>query len=158
MILLIAFSFSPACSGPDQVDLMLTENGTKLHRRGQNFYCQLQALGRKSQTLWDEVATDLEKGIPEDLPEDERKNMIAIRNAGLIRMFEAYPKLPMEVKERVDRAETEDQQIAAEMRMLNDSLRLFDRRVEQFLEEVKNLQPDSLESWQKRLIVYNCED
>ena len=86
------------------------------------------------------------KGIPNDLPPDERKNMIAIRNAGLIRMFEAYPKLPEPVRDRVDQAEMEDKEIALQMRIMNDSLRQFELEVEQFLQTVKMQLPDSVEN------------
>lgn len=158
MIILMALFSLSACNTADQTVQEMDERRGKLHQRGQTFYCELQALGRKSRQLWDTVARDLEAVIPEDLPKDERKNIIAIRNAGLIRMFEAYPRLPQEVKDRVDLAETEDQDIARQMRMMNDSLRHYDLKVDSFLREAKTLVPDSLESWQKRLIVYNCDD
>lgn len=158
LLLLATLYVVQSCSGTDPVDQLLDEQGQTLHQRGQGFYCELQALGRKSKVLWDVVAEDLEQGIPNDLPPDERKNMIAIRNAGLIRMFEAYPKLPEPVRDRVDQAEMEDKEIALQMRIMNDSLRQFELEVEQFLQTVKMQLPDSVENWQKRLIVYNCDE
>lgn len=157
VLLLIAQSLMMSCSADQEYQLM-AEQGFQLHQQGQAFYCELQDLGRKSQVLWDKVGRELEESIPEDLPKVERKNMIAIRNAGLIRMFEAYPSLPQTVKDQVDQAETDDQEIAGQMRVLNDSLRQFDRKIEAFLETVRNVEPDSLENWQKRLVVYNCKE
>lgn len=156
VLLLMALMLCQACNDSDQEELLLAERGRQLHLRGQSFYCELQALGKKSQDLWNTVAEDLERVIPHDLPEDERNNMIAIRNAGLIRMFEAYPALPQEVKDRVDVAEEDDKTLAGQMRMVNDSLRKYELEVEEFLNEVRKGPSDSVESWQKRLIIADC--
>lgn len=134
----------------------LAHRGAALQQRGQLFYCELQNLGMESKYLWDSVALALQAELPQNMPAKERKNMVDIRNAGLLRMFEAYDGLPAEVQDRIDRAEQEDQQLAGRMRALSDSLRQHDRALDQFLGTVKEQQPDSLQNWQKRLVFYPC--
>lgn len=138
----------------------ISRYGVQLHEledMGRSLHCGLEELGRESQLLWDSVAHNLQAQLPMDMPVEERKNMVEIRNAGLIRMFEAYPKLPPPVQQHVDKAEMRDQALASRMRALNDSLKQHDLAVSQFLENVRSQLPDSLPEWQGRLTIYSCD-
>lgn len=129
----------------------------ELQQKGRDLYCELEKLGMESRILWDSVAYQLEKSIPAEVPEEERQNMIAVRNAGLIRMFEAYPKLPPATQSNLEQAEQQDQEIAARMRRLNENIRKHDHQITSFLGSVQKNGIDSLRSWKKQMIDYKCD-
>lgn len=145
-----------SCGQGDQ-DVAFAQRGASLEESGVSLHCRLQQLGMQSRLLWDSLSHVLQQELPADIPARERKNMVEIRNAGLLRMFEAYPKLAPVVHDRVDQAEEEDQRLASRMRSLQDSLQQHEMSVGEFLEMVKEQQPQMLPQWQKRLTAYNCE-
>lgn len=75
--------------------------------------CQQKILQNKTQTLWDEVVQQLSNQLPGDMPKEERKNMLAVRNAALIRMFETYQNLDTSLQKIVTEAEEKDQDIVS---------------------------------------------
>lgn len=135
---------------------VLSEEVKQLEQGAGTLQCTLQRLGTESQALWDRVAGQLAQELPEELPEAERKNMIAVRNANLLRMFQTYPTLPAHLQAQVDEAEAEDQAIAERMKAVKDSLSVFEQRINALLTRASEQQPDSLKVWQQRMSEFEC--
>lgn len=134
----------------------LYEEVEQLEQGAGTLQCTLLRLGAESQALWDRVAGQLAQELPEELPEAERKNMIAVRNANLLRMFQTYPTLPDHLQAQVDEAEAEDRAIAERMKAVKDSLSVFEQRINALLTRASEQQPDSLKVWQQRLSEFEC--
>lgn len=93
--------------------LQLTEMSRKIE-------CQMEALQAQSEKLWDKTNSALEKALPDDVEAYEKSNMLKVRNADLIRMFESYNKLGDPIKAKVDLAEKMDFAMADSMRVLQE--------------------------------------
>lgn len=78
--------------------------------------CRRAALEATTRLSWDAVVEQLDARLPEDMPPAEKHNMLMVRNAGLIRMFETYRELPDSVQVLVTRAEQKDKEIVAALR------------------------------------------
>ncbi|SRR6056297_4164287 len=91
--------------------LLLTEQSRKIE-------CQMEALEAQSEQVWDKTNSALEKALPDDVEAYEKSNMLKVRNADLIRMFESYHKLGDPIKAKVDLAEKMDFAMADSMRVL----------------------------------------
>jgi len=93
--------------------------------------CQMDNLEETSSEMWDKTNRELEKALPIDIPEFEKSNMLKVRNADLLRMFETYQEMEGPIKAKVDLTEKMDFALADSMRVLqqkqqnlSDSIRL----------------------------------
>lgn len=75
--------------------------------------CRQATLELQSRSSWDGVVEQLDARLPVDMPAAEKNNMLMVRNATLIRMFETYHGLPDSVQALVAHAEQKDQEIVA---------------------------------------------
>ncbi len=102
-----------ACSGDD------TESRVEqISRDIKVLDCMRLSYFEEIESVWDSVERTMATELPEAIPLQERENMLNVRNAELIRMFESYAGLPGDVKSLVDYAETEDQRIVGEFQRL----------------------------------------
>ncbi|MBK8505793.1 MAG: hypothetical protein IPL46_28505 [Saprospiraceae bacterium] len=85
--------------------------------------CQLSRLEDSVETHWTSLNALLENHLPKDMPLEERRNMLAVKNAPLIRMFERYNNLTVEVKDAVDDAEQYDFQSALQVTQIRDEIK-----------------------------------
>ena len=98
--------------------------------------CEMEKLEMQAETMWDKTNLALEKALPEDIEDYEKSNMLKVRNADLIRMFETYESLDDPIKAKVDLTEKMDFAMADSMRILQqnqknllDSIRLHIREL-----------------------------
>lgn len=70
--------------------------------------CQLASMKDSITKEWDNINDILEKNLPEEMPEQEKINMIKVRNANLIRMFQSFDYLDESVKLTLDETEQRD--------------------------------------------------
>lgn len=93
-----------------------------LQREEQLIHQELDSLKLLIRAEWDSFNRKLEGALPETLPEDERRNMLHVRNAGLIRMFESFALTGDEVSMALDQTAALDEQLARRVVVLKDRL------------------------------------
>lgn len=81
------------------------QEGVRLQKQLIEAHCAMEQLNGESKQLWDTVVHVMDEQLPATMAADERRNMLKVRNASLIRMFEVYPRLPDGVQHQVDEAE-----------------------------------------------------
>jgi hypothetical protein len=85
------------------------------------------------------------------MPADERRNMLQVRNAGLIRMFMVFDSLPAPLQALVEHAGIRDSLIGAEMRRKQDTLLRYERRVDSLLLHLQKHAPAAYLTETKKL-------
>jgi hypothetical protein len=119
--------------------------------------CHLQSLHASSVALWDSVNVALNAELPPEISADEKRNLLAVRNSGLIQMFEIYPKLDAGTQEMVAAAGARDSTYAAEMRRAHDSLEVREASFRKLLMEWEETDPQAYPAWESRLSSLVCE-
>lgn len=107
ILILVLFGFFQSCSN-DNVKSKLDE----IYSEATLIQCDLSHLRDSITAKWDGVNETLNKNLPSEIPSAERSNILKVRNASLIRMFETYHLLDDSTKQTVDKAEKTDQAIA----------------------------------------------
>lgn len=133
------------------------QEGARLQKRLIEAHCAMEQLNRESKQLWDTVVHVMDEQLPTSMPADERHNMLKVRNASLIRMFEVYPRLPDAVQNQVDEAEQKDRQLASRMKAQVDTIKHYENRIDDFINRVAASHPDSAKTWQLRFSVRDCK-
>jgi len=100
--------------------------------------CRMEHLKQQNDSLWDEVAASLDQTLPAGMKADERRNMIQVRNTGLIMMFQSFPSLDTAIQNKVMEAGEQDKKIADEMRAVMEQLAAAEQRLNAALEELEN--------------------
>ncbi|MCB9316484.1 MAG: hypothetical protein H6569_10125 [Lewinellaceae bacterium] len=70
--------------------------------------CTLEVLHSRISNEWDGINALLEANLPPDMPKEEKFNMLNVRNANLIRMFESFQTIDPEIKQALDTVEQAD--------------------------------------------------
>ncbi len=115
--------------------------GEGIVRRYQSLLCEKEMLERQTLTLWDEVARGLDARLPRDMPADERRNMIEIRNTNLIQMFEIYPQLDTSIKSLVEKAGDQDE----------ENIETEDINFMEFVADLEKRDREQAGAWKKQL-------
>jgi uncharacterized protein YdcH (DUF465 family) len=113
--LTLGLVLSHSCTNPADIS---QEKILSLAERSRLIECKMEALQAESEKLWDKTNEELAKALPKDIEAYEKKNMLKVRNADLIRMFETYNNLDKPIKAKVDLAEKMDFAMADSMRVL----------------------------------------
>lgn len=116
-----------------------------------NLRCIMDSIRSAVKAEWDVVNEKLDRGVPETMPEEEKQNMLKVRNASLIRMFESYAGLDPGIQQAVDHAEEKDRFMAGRVSEINRQLRILEeRRYAIFSEMEKKGQLVSVNEWKER--------
>lgn len=114
---------------------------------------QLQTdLKIKLDSMWTYANEKLAEMLPTNMPEQERINMLALRNAPLIRMFEVYETLPDYIHKLIDSAYYFDKQIVQQLEEIVIQRSENEAKIEDFLIELssnKQLQ-STFDYWNKQ--------
>lgn len=108
--------------------------------------CRQATLEIATLQTWDSVVTQLDARLPEDMPATEKHNMLTVRNAGLIRMFETYRELPDSVQALVSLAEQKDKDIVAALNAIKLERAALDKKKRAFFREVEKRASNQLPS------------
>lgn len=138
-----------ACN-PVETNTEVQVEGFAIQERLVSSKCAMEQLSRQTELLWDSLEKNLATVLPTTMPQEERENMLKVRNASLIRMFEAYPGLPGSVKDQVSLAEEGDKNLAALMKSQMDSIKKYEGQAVSFLHKLGETSPDSVRIWQER--------
>lgn len=133
------------------------EAATALLEQTRMWHCRLTELSKQSKSLWDSVSVAMDQQLPADMPADERRNILAVRNMELIQMFQVYPLLDTQVRQLVEMAGDKDVQIAQLMHAAQDSLERCDSLSQQLLMEINKKSPAELAYWKPMFSNAQCE-
>lgn len=123
-----------------------------------SWHCRLMDLSHQSKVLWDSVALAMDKQLPADMPADERRNMLAVRNTDLIQMFQVYPQLDSSIRQLVEMAGLKDIQIAQMMHAAQDSLERCDSLSQLLLMGLGKTKPAELTYWKPKFANAQCPE
>ena len=85
----------------------------KIFLQEKEIHCELASLKDSITHEWDEMNALLEKNLSSNMPAEEKNNMLKVRNAGLIRMFESFDEVDEAVKRALSEVEQKDREITA---------------------------------------------
>ncbi len=97
--------FSCEKSSSDKAVLM------ELFQKEKDLNCNLSLMKDSITMEWDNINNLLEKTLPDDMPQEERANMLKVRNASLIRMFQSFDDTDETVKMALNKTERIDQEM-----------------------------------------------
>lgn len=151
---ILAVMWLYCCQAPD--NKQFEPQTQRLLADAQRLNCRLQNLGEASTDLWDSVTVSLRQVLPPNMPPEERHNMLAVRSAGLIRMFKVYPSLDSSIHGLVDQAEQSDQALAEQLRATRDSLKTLNNEVQAMLALIERNHPEDYADWRSRFDTLHC--
>lgn len=76
----------------------------------------MDSLKSLNDNMWNQVSQTIERAIPADLPVTEKQNLLMVKNADLIQMFEVFESLDDALQHQVLEAGKSDQETAQKMR------------------------------------------
>jgi len=108
----------------------------KILRDANNLFCQRQLLAESSQNLWDDVAYHIAVNLSGSIDSITRKRMVEIKNAPILKSFNAYKTLPDSVKVIVDKAEIADKKLVDEIAEVSFSIDSLEIKKLKFLAKI----------------------
>lgn len=109
--------------------------------RQEQLYCKMDSLQQAAIGLWDRVVEQLATQLPENLPPDERRNILAVRNRALIQMFMVYDSLQPSIRQQVELAGQQDSLIAQAMKVNNTKAEKLENTLDSTLAQLKKQLP-----------------
>lgn len=116
-ILFIGISIM-SCSSANRQELQLLD----LAHKEADLKCNLSEMKEQITEAWDEINQLLEEKLPEEMPAEEKRNMLNVRNASLIRMFQSYADVDENIKKELDKTEKMDMKMSKEIVKLNQEM------------------------------------
>ncbi len=107
-------------------------------------YCHLNALQDSIRQDWDNINMLLDKNLPAETPAEERANILKVRNANLIRMFESFEQVDDETKQALHNTEMNDQKVAQRMIALKKKAHDIESKRNLLLEELHRKKGDEI--------------
>ncbi|NJK82600.1 MAG: hypothetical protein HC912_01090 [Saprospiraceae bacterium] len=89
-------------------------------------------------SMWNYANGKLAEMLPANMPDQERTNMLALRNAPLIRMFEVYATLPESIHKLIDSAYYFDKRVVQQLEGIVGERAENETKIEDFLIELSN--------------------
>lgn len=145
---ILLFLFAAGCQ-PAEKKSPISAEGEALVAESTELACEQKALGVKLDALWDSVAVALDQKLPADMPADERRNMLAVRNTSLIQMFEVYSTLDTAIHRLVERAGDQDVALALRLKENQNRIQDHEAKLAEFLARIKD--PKEVADWTRKL-------
>lgn len=105
-LFILSFSIL-ACDQTQQEESLLLN----LFQKEKQLNCQLISMKDSITSEWDNINLLLENNLPENMPIDEKNNMLKVRNANLIRMFQSFETVDEGVKMALNKTEQLDMEM-----------------------------------------------
>lgn len=106
--------------------------------------CKLGQMNDSIQLAWDQMNEVLSQNIPSSMKPDEIKNMLVVKNAPLIRMFESYQTFGDSVKQALNVVEKQDQEMVTKIQMLKTDLDSLENQKLALFEKIQFQSPEKL--------------
>lgn len=129
-------------AGTDEVESILQEIKT--------LHCRSNGLEERIRLVWDDVNDVLASALPESVTEEEKEMILSVKNAPLIRMFEAYDSLEPAIHQLVDSAEVADRMAVDSFAQINSRIKQLERERMQLFAEAERVSEERLESLRSR--------
>lgn len=136
--------------GEKNLSAEMVREGEQMIAEAATLSCTLHQLEDKTKVLWDQVVTSLDKNLPADMPEQERKNMLAVRNMDLIEMFEDYDQLDTTIHRLVREAGELDMKNAQDVLETKRKLEALEIKFGYFLQKIDKKNTTIREQWQAK--------
>lgn len=128
-----------------------------LLNKAQSITCELYDLNAQTDSLWDTTVVQMDALLPLDMNADDRRNMLNIRNANLIRTFRIYKSLDSELHALIDDADQKDQQLVEAIRNAKKRFDENDAAIQNFLLNLETqTTPEAYLSWRQRFNEITC--
>ncbi len=101
--------------------------------------CELSMMRDSISATWDNVSNMLDQNLPENMPEEEKNNMLNARNGSLIRMFESFENVNDDVKMTLTKAEHYDSEMAKKIMIMKEEKQQIESSIMALLKETKEL-------------------
>lgn len=155
MSLLLTVLFISCEDNSEQSELMASFDKEKELR------CQLESLKSEILQEWDGAVDMLDRNLPLSTPKNERENILSVKNANLIRMFQSYDNFPDSIKIEIDRVEQLDSKVAMQVRNLNIKLQSIKTTQDSLFNVLSNLKKSTtisqLKNTQESILKKKCE-
>ena len=129
-----------------------TDQGSELKRlfkEEKAIRCELQSMKAGISREWDHTVARLEASLPENMPQEEKNNMLRVRNAGLIRMFESFETVDDGVKQMLAETEKKDAAMAERVAVIKKELMKIDSQKMALFEKISHKKgEEALSSYQ----------
>lgn len=139
IILIIALYSIWSCTEKPQVK----KNFLVVLLQEKEIRCELASLKDSIGYEWDNMNAMLEKNLPPGMPETEKNNMLKVRNADLIRMFESFDETGEGVKSALLAVEQKDREMAARIVSLKEKLQEIESRKMTLFEKIGELEGEA---------------
>lgn len=94
----------------------------ELFQQEKELNCRLLSMKDSIDTEWENTNFLLEKNLPSDMPSEEKANMLKVRNANLIRMFQSFDDMDKKVKIALQKTEQMDEQMTKRITTLKQEI------------------------------------
>lgn len=132
-----------------------------LFHKEKQLNCQLASMKDSIAGEWDNTTRILEENLPTDIPEDEKRNLLKVRNANLIRMFKTYDQLDTNVKMVVKETEQIDHNMTQRINALKQESQKIESQKIQLLKKVNQSEGASelerLQEINQSILSENCD-
>lgn len=98
--------------------------------------CRLASMKDSITTEWDNVNHLLEESLPADMPEEEKTNMLKVRNANLIRMFQSFALMDEEMKMELKKTEQLDLEMTKRITTLRQEANMIETQKIELLGQI----------------------
>lgn len=130
--LLLPFLVFVGCeNSPTDEALLLT-----LFQQEKALKCELSLMKDSIVTEWDNINALLKSVLPPDMPPQEQANMLKVRNANLIRMFQSFDSLDESVKMALTKTEKIDAEMTKRITSLKQEVNHIETQKIALLEKV----------------------
>lgn len=116
-----------------------------LFQEERKLYCQLASMKDSITLQWDNVNELLAESLPEDMPTEEKENMLMVRNASLIRMFQSFDEVEEEVRVVLDHTEQMDMEMSKRITALKKDVQRIELKKMTLLNKLnQSMGPDEV--------------
>lgn len=106
-------------------------------------HCRIQEISRYVDDSWTKSINELGDYLPERLPDQERENILNLKNAELIRMFESYAEFKPEGQALVDSMEQLDILWADSLRHLSLENKKLEMKIDSLFSMIDDNQEEA---------------
>lgn len=121
-LLLVILVWFSGCKNQDQLELISILNEER------SIFCQLTMMKESIATDWDQMNMLLEQSLSPDMPVAEKTNILKVRNASLIRMFESFKEVDTAVQMALLSLEEKDRKMVEKIVELKAQLSDLSKR------------------------------
>lgn len=106
--------------------------------------CRIQTISNYVDDSWTVSIEELGRLLPKDLPQQERENILNLKNADLIRMFESYKYFSPSVHSLVDSMEQVDYQWADSLRNLSQQNQKLEMKIDSLFSTMQDAETEKM--------------